>query len=86
MNRIMERATKVNEFDFAVAILGILVAALNSNKQENHWIQSLSDQDQDLLGESAQSARAYGEDNEVTESFTYLGSVGHDLAARPETP
>ena len=45
---------------------------------EVSWTKTKVQEFGDLLGEPVQSVRACGEDIEVTESFTYLGSVVHN--------
>ena len=82
---------KVTDLDFAddVAILSesleTLVAALDAFSNEAKplglevsWTKTKVQEFGDLLGEPVQSVRACGEDIEVTESFTYLGSVVHN--------
>ena len=82
--------TKVTDLDFAddVAILSesleTLVVALDAFCNEANplglkvsWTKTKIQDFGGLLGEPAQSVRACGEDIEVTQSFTYLGSVVH---------
>ena len=81
---------KVSDLDFAddVAILSesleSLVAALDAFSNEAKplglevsWTKTKIQDFGGLLGEPVQSIHACGEDVEVTESFTYLGSVVH---------
>ena len=83
--------TKVTDLDFAddVAILAesleTLVSALDAFCNEAKplglkvsWTKTKVQDFGGLLGEPAQSIRACGEDIEVTQNFTYLGSVVHN--------
>ena len=82
---------KVTDLDFAddVAILSesleTLVVALDAFCNEANplglkvsWTKTKIQDFGGLLGEPAQSIRARGEDIEVTQSFTYLGSAVHN--------
>ena len=80
-------ATLSNTDDVAILSesLETLVAALDvfSNEAkplglEVSWTKTKVQEFGDFLGEPVQSVRACGEDIEVTESFTYLGSVVHN--------
>ena len=58
----------LNAFSNEAKLLGLEVS----------WTKTKIQDFGDLLGEPVQSVRACGEDIEVTESFTYLGSVVHN--------
>ena len=83
--------TKVTDLDFAddVAILSesleTLVAVLDAFTNEAKplglevsWTKTKIQDFGGLLGDHIQSIRACGEDIDITQSFTYLGSVVHD--------
>jgi len=42
------------------------------------WAKTKAQEFGDLLGGAVQSVHAYGENIEILESFTYLGSVVHN--------
>ena len=82
---------KLTDLDFAddVGILSesleTLVVALDAFSNEAKplglevsWTKTKIQDFGGLLGEPVQSVRACGEDTDVTESFTYLGSVVHN--------
>ena len=66
-------------------LVAALEAFINEAKPlglEVSWTKTKVQEFGDLL-EPVQSVHACGEDIEVTESFTYLGSVVHNWAVRP---